>query len=235
MSRADREAVFVLHRRPWRDTSLIVELLSARYGRIAGIARAARSAKSGFFGLTEPFRLLEASWTRRGEMVTVTGLDPVGKAQRLTGRAMWCGLYANELLMRLTPRDDPEPGLFDAYRALLSELIEPARQSNALRRFEMALLNALGVAPDLAVDSENGSAVEVDARYRIDPVAGPLPVHKGNLRGGIRGSVLLALAGGEDIAAEDAADALRLMRELIEYQLDGRKLNTPAFFRENQS
>ncbi|MBS3746349.1 MAG: DNA repair protein RecO [Wenzhouxiangellaceae bacterium] len=233
MSRVDRESVFVLHRRPWRDTSLIIELLSARHGRIAGVARGARSAKSAFFGLTEPFRGLEASWTRRGEMVTLTGLEPTGRTTRLAGRAMWCGLYANELLLRLTPRDDPDPAIFDAYSCLLPALTTPSRQSNALRRFEMSLLNALGVAPELDVDSQAGTPVDAEGRYRVDPVAGPFAVPA--RRGGVRGSVLLALASGGEIAAEDDAAALRVMRELVDHQLDGRKLNTPAFFRENPS
>lgn len=233
MSRVDREPVFVLHRRPWRDTSLIVELLSREHGRIAGVARAARRAKSGFFGLTEPFRAIEASWVRRGEMVTLTGLEPSGRAGRLSGRAMWCGLYANELLLRLTPRDDPDAGIFDAYARLVPELAFPERQSNALRRFEVALLNALGVAPDLVSSGDSGEPVAPDLLYRMDPVAGPVPVS--DHQDGVRGAVLLALAKGEDVAAEDDAAALRLMRKLIEFQLDGRKLNTPAFFRETPS
>ena len=233
MSRVDREPVYVLHRRAWRDTSLIIELLSAGHGRIAGIARGARSAKSAFFGLTEPFRRLEASWTRRGEMATLTALEPSAFTGRLTGRAMWCGLYANELLLRLTPRDDPDPAVFEAYSSLLPALTTPSLQSNALRHFEMSLLNAMGVAPELAIDSRTGNPVETEGRYRVDPVAGPLPVPEH--QGGVPGSVLLALAGGSEISAEDDAAALRLMRELVDYQLDGRKLNTPAFFRENQS
>jgi len=231
LSRTDREAVFVLHRRAWRDTSLIIELLSAGHGRIAGIARGARSPKSSFFGLTEPFRRLEASWTRRGEMATLTALEPSEWTGRLTGRAMWCGFYANELLLRLTPRDDPEPAIFEAYSDLLPALATPALQGNALRRFEMRLLNAMGVAPELTVDSRTGQPVEAEARYRVDPVTGPLAVP--NHQAGVRGAVLLALAGGGEVSTEDDAAALRLMRELIEYQLDGRKLNTPAFFREN--
>lgn len=233
MSRTDREPVFVLHRRAWRDTSLIIELLSAGHGRIAGIARGARNAKSAFFGLTEPFRRLEASWTRRGEMVTLTGLEPSEWAGRLTGRAMWCGFYANELVLRLTPRDDPDPAIFAAYSRLLPALATPSLQSNALRRFEMSLLNAMGVAPELAVDSQTGNPVDADGRYRVDPVTGPLPVPEH--QGGVSGAVLLALAGGGEISPEDDAAALRLMRELIDHQLDGRKLNTPAFFRENRS
>jgi len=233
LSRIDREPVFVLHRRAWRDTSLIVEFFSAHHGRVAGVARAARRSKSAFFGLTEPFRLLEASWVRRGEMFTLVALDPVGKARRLTGRAMWCGLYANELLLRLTPRDDPEPELFDAYAKLLPELPNAARQGNALRRFELALLQTLGVAPELSVVQGGAEEVLPDARYDVDPIAGPLPAI--SQRSGVRGSVLLALASGDDLAADDEIAARHLMRKLIERQLDGRKLNTPAFFRENQS
>lgn len=212
---------------------MIVELLSREHGRIAGIARGARSAKSAFFGLTEPFRALEASWTRRGEMATLIGLEPSGSSGRLSGRAMWCGLYANELLLRLTPRDDPDSDIFEAYATLLPELATPARQSNALRRFELALLHALGVAPDLASSHASGEPVAAGMRYRVDPVAGPAPVP--DHQDGISGAVLLALANGEDVPAQHDAAALRLMRELIEYQLDGRKLNTPAFFRENPS
>ena len=233
MSRVDREAVFVLHRRAWRDTSLIIELLSREHGRIVGVARGARRAKSAFFGLTEPFRALEASWSRRGEMATLTGLEPAGPARRLSGRTMWCGLYANELLLRLTPRDDPDSNIFDAYACLLSELTGPARQSNALRRFELALLHALGVAPDLALSGESGEPVTPAMHYRVDPVSGPVPVSEH--QDGIQGTVLLALANGHDIPLHHDAAALRLMRKLIENQLDGRKLNTPAFFRENLS
>ena len=176
-------------------------MLSRAHGRIAGVARAARNAKSAFFGLTEPFRALEASWTRRGEMVTLTGLEPSGPSSRLSGRAMWCGLYANELLLRLTPRDDPDSDIFDAYARLLPELAIPARQSNALRRFELALLHALGVAPDLAFAGDSGDPVAAALRYQVDPVAGPIPVP--DHQDGIRGSVLLALASGQDVPAED--------------------------------
>lgn len=166
-------------------------------------------------------------------MATLSGLEPAGRAGRLSGRGMWCGLYANELLLRLTPRDDPDPDIFDAYACLLPELALPARQSNALRRFELALLHALGVAPDLASVGETGEPVIAGTRYRVDPVSGPVPVQ--DHQEGMRGEVLLALAGGHDVPPDHDAAALRLMRKLIENQLDGRKLNTPSFFRENAS
>jgi len=150
LSRVERELAFVVHKRAWRDTSLIVELFTAGHGRVGAIARAARNPRSTFFGLTEPFRVLEAGWVRRGELATVTALEPAGNARRLNGRALWCGLYANELLLRLTPRDDPEPQIFEAYRMLLPQLADPASQAGALRRFEMALLRMLAFRPEPA-------------------------------------------------------------------------------------
>ncbi|MFU8877464.1 MAG: DNA repair protein RecO, partial [Wenzhouxiangellaceae bacterium] len=147
--RIDGAPVFVLHRRAWRDTSLLVELLSADHGRIGAVARGARNPRSALFGLVEPFRELQASWSRRGEMATLSALDSDRPPVRLVGRALWCGLYANELILRLLPRDDPEPDLYTAYSTLLPDLTEPARQAAALRRFEVSLLSVLGLMPAL--------------------------------------------------------------------------------------
>lgn len=232
MSRVDRHPVFVLHKRAWRDTSLILELLARDHGRIAAVARAARSQRSPWFGLSEPFRLLEASWTRRGEMATLTGLEPAAGPHRSSGRALWCGLYANELLLRLLPRDDAEPRVFDAYAELLPQLEREARQGWALRRFEYLLLEQLGHAPDLA-HATDGAAIEAASHYRVDPAGGAAPV--ADARVGVPGTMLLALTGHGPARAQDHAAARTLMRQLIEPHLDGRPLSTPALFRESQT
>jgi DNA repair protein RecO (recombination protein O) len=231
LSRVESERAYVLHRSAWRDTSLIVELFTRNQGRIGCILRGARTPRSPLFGLAEPFRALDVAWTRRGEMATLTGIEPLEPNRRLSGRALWCGLYANELLLTLTPRDDPEPGLFDAYRELLPELNDPARQGRVLRRFELRLLEALGVAPCLDECAASGEAVAPDGRYRVDPVAGPEPVTARDA--GFSGRLLLALAVDGPIPAGEDAAALRLMRQLLDHQLDGRRLKTPSLFREN--
>ena len=150
----------------------------------------------------------------------------------LTGRALWCGLYANELVLRLTPRDDPEPALFDAYAELLPALAEDGAQADALRHFELALLGAIGVAPDLATCGTGDGPVDANGCYRVDPVVGPVPVDR--RRGGFRGELLLALAAGEPVPPGEHAAAIRLMRQLIDHQLEGRPLQTPSLFRENR-
>ncbi len=230
MIRVDGEPVFVLHRRAWRDTSLIMELFSAGHGRIGAVARSARSPRSGFFGLTEPFRELEASWSQRGEMATLSAMDSDGPPIRLSGRALWCGLYANELLLRMLPRDDPEPELFEAYRKLLPSLANRQRQGPALRTFEVALLGILGLLPELGFSTDQGQPVEAESFYQVDPVAGPALARAG--LESVRGRVLLALAGGGEIEPADAREARLIMRKLIDYHLDGKALKTRSMLRE---
>jgi len=240
MHRVDREPAFVLHRRAFRETSLTVELLTATHGRVAGVARGARGPRSALRPLGQPFVPLEVSWVRRGEMATLTGAEPVGRTAVPTGRALWCALYANELLLKLLPRDVEESEVFIAYARLLPALADAAHQSQALRRFEMVLLDALGVAPELDVVGEARIAVDPDGWYRVDPVRGPEPVagpaSKGQDSSGpeqaVSGDLLRALAAGCELSPEQAAAARRLMRKLIEHQLDGRRLETPRLYRE---
>lgn len=226
MSRVDRAAALVLHRRAWRDSSLILELFCRDQGRVAVVARGARSPRSPLFGLVEPFRPVEASWTRRGELGTLTGLEPAGAPLRLTGRALLCGLYLNELLVRLLPRDDPEPEVFAAYRRTLPLLRTAAQQAPALRAFEFELLAAIGVLPDLESCSGSGDPVEPGRRYRVVPASGVEPSPPG--QPGIDGAVLRALAARAPIPRDALPLVRTLMRELIDHQLDGRPLLTPA-------
>lgn len=234
MTRIDRQPGLVLHRRPFRETSLLIEMFTADHGRVGLVARGARAARSPLRGLAEPFHLVHVSWTRRGELGTLTGLEPFERTDALpalAGRAVWCGLYANELILKLVPRDDPEPNLFAHYRALLAGIADPAHQADALRAFELALLSALGVAPDLGREAESGATVAADRHYRVDPVAGPLPVAAGD-SGAVSGRVLAALADGTSLHGADAVAARRVTRMLLDHQLDGRVLHTPRLLRE---
>ena len=230
MSRVDRAPTFVLHRRAWRDTSLILEMFCIDHGRLAAVGRGARAPRSKMFGLTEPFRQLDASWSRRGELATLTGLEPAGAALRLRGRGLLCGLYANELLLRLLPREAPEPEVFDAYRQLLPQLAEGKLQAPALRAFELVLLDAVGVLPDFGSCAGSGEPVRAGMRYRVEPGTGVHICPPG--RRGMDGELLLALAARQPLPAAALPEVRALMRELIEHQLDGRALSTPALLRD---
>jgi len=224
MSRVEQQPGWVIHRRPWRESSLLIEFFSRDFGRVGLVARGARAARSAWRGLAEPFMPLSASWSRRGEMGTVTALEPAGERQPLTGRALFCGLYVNELVLRLLERDDPHEGLFGAYARVLAGLSagrEP--QAMLLRRFELAVLTAMGVAPDFTADAASGEPIRAGGLYHLQPELGLVAVDRAG-RDVYDGAVIRAVAAGTTDDREVARAMRELMRSLIDHQLGGRPL-----------
>lgn len=226
MPRVEQQPGWIVHRRPWRESSLLIEFFAREHGRIGLVAKGARSARSSWRGLAEPFVPLLASWSRRGEMGTLTGLEPAGARFALTGRALWCGLYVNELLLRLLERDDPHPEVFDACGVVLSGLAAgDAPQSLLLRRFERALLQGMGVAPDFRFDAAAGDAIAPDGLYHLHPELGFIPVDR-PAADVFRGSAIRALEAGSTDERETAREMRELMRRLIDHHLGGRELSS---------
>lgn len=224
VSRIEQQPGWVIHRRPWRESSLLVEFFARESGRVGLVARAARSRRSAWRGLVEPFIPLQASWSRRGEMGTLTGLDQAGPAHTLRGRALWCGLYVNELLLRLLERDDPHPEVHDACGRVLAGLADDRQpQSLLLRRFELALLTGMGVAPDFALDAASGEPIEAEGLYHLEPEVGFMAADRPGA-GVYRGTVVQAAGRGFTSERDIARGMRELMRSLIDHQLDGRPL-----------
>ncbi len=221
---------WVLHRRPWRESSLLVELFTTEHGRIGAVARGARSARSAWRGLAEPFQPLELGWVRRGELATLNALEPVGQRLTLAGRSLWCGLYVNELLMRLLPRDDPAPLLYDHYQVTLTALTSSQDQAAVMRRFEWHLLTELGVMPQLDREAESAQPLVPDQLYRLDPEAGPRSCDK-PAAGTFPGRIFLMADQAKATDPVERRQLRDLMRLLIEHQLDGTTLQTPKLFR----
>jgi len=224
---------WVLHRRPWRESSLMVELFSFEHGRLGVMARGARGARSNWRGLCEPFLPLSAQWRRRGELGTLTELEPTQRPVALTGAAIWCGLYANELLLKLLERDEPVAALHQAYDDLMSTLATAVADQHgmALRRFEWALLRTLGVAPELSREAGQGVAIEPDQQYLMDPEAGLQRTANGHQ--GYSGRAILWLADGAraQVEPELRRQARAMLAQLIDHQLAGRTLKTRELFR----
>ncbi|AKS42436.1 DNA repair protein RecO [Wenzhouxiangella marina] len=232
--RVDDQACWVLHRKAWRESSLLVELFTRDHGRIGLVARAARGARSPWRGMVEPFCPLQAAWSRRGELGTLTALEPSSARIPLSGQALWCGLYLNELLLVLLDRDEPMPDLFEAYGRALTCLLDPDRQARALRRFECELLASLGVLPDLACNATDGAAIVPEGLYHVLPETGLVPVEREGAAV-VHGQAALFLAGEIDQAdAEIRREARLLTRWLIDHQLGGRSLKTRELLRGGQ-
>lgn len=234
MTRYEQQSCWVLHRRPWRESSLIIEVFSHEHGRLGVVAKGARGGRSPWRGLSEPFGPLLASWTRRGELGTLTGLESAGRRMTLIGRALWCGLYANELLLALIGRDEAVPEIFDAYGRLLGDLAGGLDQAHALRRFELKLLEGLGVVPDLAQEAVTADPIVPEGLYHLLPETGLIATASPG-REVFSGRAALALLEDAAPPAEVAREARALMRLLLDFRLDGRKLKTRELFRQTRS
>ncbi|MCY4452758.1 MAG: DNA repair protein RecO [Immundisolibacterales bacterium] len=231
--RVDNSPGYVLHSRPWRETSLIVEAFTREHGRVGLVARGVRRARSQFRGLLLPFRLLLVSWSGRGELPTLTGADAEGPVRSLGGRALFSGFYLNELLMKMLPRDDPHPELFDDYRRAVADLGSDGALDAVLRTFEKRLLDALGYGPALDRAADTGAPVTPDQRYRYVPERGPVEGSSAGEGVLVSGRTLLALAAGRIAGENEPArtEARRLMRVILAPHLGPHPLGSRQLFR----
>lgn len=133
----------MLHASAWRETSLIVQIFTREHGNVAMVAKGAKRPYSALRPVLATFQQLMVSWTGAGEVKTLTRAELVG-IRPLAGRSLMSAWYMNELLLRLLPREDPHPGLYDAYDAALQALEQGAKAASALRRFEWMLLEETG-------------------------------------------------------------------------------------------
>lgn len=223
------EPAYVLHRRPYRDTSLLVEAFSTGHGRIGLVARGAQRPRSPLQPVLHPFRRLLLSWSGRGDLGSLTGAEPDGRPVVLAGDALAAGFYINELLLRLLQRHDPHPELFETYAVAVTALgggVDPWR----LRLFERDLLQAIGYA--LLLDSDAaGEPIDPAARYDYRLEQGPLPAGA-DAPLPIRGATLLALDAGERPDAAGEHEAKRLMRAALRLYLGDKPLASRALLRK---
>jgi DNA repair protein RecO (recombination protein O) len=224
--RVELEPAFILHHRPFRDTSVLLEVFSREHGRVGLVARGARGPRSRLKGVLQPFRPLLLSWRQRGELGTLSGAESGGiaAAPPTAGDALLALYYLNELLLRLTARLDPHRDLFEVYAGTVGMLSAGEPVAPALRRFEKRLLDVLGYGPDLARDAA-GQPIEPAASYRYDPALG-LAVCRPDVAGALLGTSLLALADDLRLDARALTDARRLLRAALEVHLEGRALKT---------
>jgi DNA repair protein RecO (recombination protein O) len=226
--KVDHQAAFLLHSVPYRETSLVVDLFTRDYGRVAAVAKGARRPHSSLRGVLLQFQPLAAGWTGRHELRTLTAAHWVGGMASPQGDALLCAFYLNELLMKLLPREDPHPGLYEGYVQALLDLGEGAPLDDTLRRFEWVLLRETGYAPDLSCDMAD-EPIDSERFYRWRPSAGFVaadPAALGSTAGLVSGETLQSLAAGNFESARARTQAKYLTRAILAHHLDGATLNT---------
>lgn len=229
--RIDDAPAFVLHARPWRETSLLVEVLSRDHGRLGLVARGVQGPKRHVLrAALQPLQHIRLTAVLRGELAQLRTAEALDAAPWLTGDAMLAGFYVSELALRLSPRQDPVPELYDAYATVRERLRTPTGLAWTLRRFERDLLDALGVGFALDHDGD-GEPIDPAARYRLEPEHGPRRLQRDtgadDRNAAATGDSLLALAA--DGASPDVAGLAglrRALRSVLAHHLGPRGLKS---------
>ncbi len=231
MHRISLQSAYVLHTRAYRESSLLADVLTRDAGRLTVVARGVQGRRSRYRGLLQPFKHLRLSCQGRGELHTLTGLEETGAMSLPAGRALYCGLYLNELIMRLLHRHDPHPGLFDAYQTALSQLGRLEALPRALRLFEKRLLRELGYGLLLDREAESGRKIEPELVYDYNVEAGPVRSAVQDARIPIRGASLLSLENDQLRDATSLNECRHLMRQVLQYYLGDRPLKSRELLR----
>jgi DNA repair protein RecO (recombination protein O) len=225
-SRVQLAPAFVLHQRPFRDSSLIVEVFARDYGRLTVFAHAARRARSRFAAL-QPFRALLLSWSGRGEAPQLTAAENAGANFVMPPAHLLSAFYLNELLIKLVTRHDPHPQLFDRYQETLAQLSQGVQPETLLRQFEARLLQFIGYGLNLDAEADTGQAVRGDAHYHFHPGVHGFVIAEPGSEGAIPGGMLHRLAAGTGFEGDvELRQARTLMRAALDHCLEGRELTT---------
>jgi DNA repair protein RecO (recombination protein O) len=238
------QPAYVLHLKPYRDTSALVELITPEHGRIGLVARGIKGPASKLRSVVQPFSPVLVSWSGKGDLPSLTGAEPQGRALLLKAEALACGLYMNEVIMRLTHRAEPQIELFSVYDISLRQLCKPQPREWAglhlqqvLRQFEIKLLQCLGYG--LILDEEagtiKGKRVRSDLIYDFQVEIGPVGLgdpHQETFGVKVSGKTLLALANNRLYENRTDMEIYKEAKHLLRFVLDRYLGNKPLFSRQ---
>ena len=231
MSLGDRvlhDSAFVLHVFPYRETSLFLDALTERHGRLRFLAKGAKRGRQPLSRLLTPFNSVTVAFTSRGDPPILVDAEQLGQVPNLRGRAMFCGFYVCELLMKFLPLQDAYSGIYELGLQTLQQLEAGHEEEQILRFFEVKLLGELGYGMRLDED-DHGQTIQAERCYTYDVEQGPIEVFAQGRRS-VRGSTLLALARQCAMNQTELGEAKRLMRGIIQYHLNGRPLKSRELF-----
>lgn len=214
---------FILNYRKYRETSLFLEVFTRDYGKINLLAKGVRKPKSKTAGLLQPFLPLLVSFAGRSELKTLIHVELAHlKAARLTGLAVYCGFYVNELTGHFLHVYDPNPDVFNCYAQCLQALADTGRQEIALRQYELNLLENLGYGLQLNFDPVEQKPVDADKLYEFYVEQGPIAANNGPFPG----RILLAIDNREFADDKVRSAAKIIMRRVIDFYLQGKSLKS---------
>ena len=218
------QPAFILQQQKYQETSLIIDVLTRDFGRISLLAKGVRKAKSKTAGLLQPFMPLRISYFGKAELKILSHVEAIELSTQLTGLTIYCGFYINELISVFLHKHDPHPEVFDDYRACLLSLAQSRQIEAALRIFELNLLEYIGYGLPLEADISTEKPFEAQKKYHFNNDLGFVEADGGHYSG----ATLLSIRAKEFSHPDVLSEAKRLMRTVIDLQLQGRKLKSRA-------
>lgn len=224
--RIEQQPAFLLHHRPFRDSSLLLDVLSRDHGRVMLVARGARGAKSRLKGVLRPFLPLQMSWLSRLDLGTLTGAELYGRPLTLSGDLLLSGYYLNELILHFLHRHDSQPEVFAAYQQTVVSLASSSDPAPALRSFEIELLKLLGYAVQFDYEAMSHDALSATENYEFRVEQGPVRVQRETGEMVFTGAMLIGIREHRFNDSDVLRAANRLLRNVINFHLGGKELKS---------
>ena len=236
LMRVDLQKAFVLHTRNFTDSRLLVELFTLDQGRLGAVARS--SKKSGRFALLRPFQPLLVSWQGKSDLKSLIHIEGEAPPINVTGNRLYCGMYLNELLLRVTTVSDPHPDLFHTYHRALTSLAQDKAIEPVLRDFELDLLAELGYGIPFDVDAETGQPITPEGFYSFTADSGfsawigelPPMMQLGVSKGIFSGATILAVGRREFDVPQVLLAAKFICRRALQPLLGDKPLKSRELF-----
>jgi DNA repair protein RecO (recombination protein O) len=230
--RVQQQPGYILHHRPFRDSSQILDIVTRDHGKIAVVARGSRGAKSRLAGVLRPFLPLRVSWVAKSDLGTLTGAEAAGAPSGMVGDAMLSAYYVNELLLNFLHRYDPQPEIYALYTQVIQALAATQDVAATLRSFEIEFLSLLGYAINLDQIAGGHDTVVAGQNYEYRIEQGPVAVQRETGEMVFSGSRLLAIAAQRFDDADTLRAANRLLRSVIAFHLGGKELKSRKVLKE---
>ena len=225
---------FILHRRAFKESSQIIDVLSRDHGRISLVAKGSKYNKKGQAGLLQAYQPLLLSWIGKTELCTLTAVESAGPAFLLQSQSALCGLYINELMVKLLPQSEADPALFDIYQQALFGLQEANNNEVTLRLFEKRLITELGYGLALDYEYDTGEAVQVERDYYYLADTGLYRWDQDQPYPKISGRSIQILSKEQAFDGQSLIEIKQLMRRVIHFYLAGNPLQSRSLFQSYQ-
>ena len=229
----ENEPAYLMHQRPFSESSQIINLFSRHFGRVDLIAKGSKRPKSKFKSFLQPFMPILVSWSGRSQLKTLRNIDiNIKQKTTLPNKQLMSAFYLNELILSLLTTADPYPELFDCYALTIDKLSDVDSSEAVLRTFEINLLSQIGYAINFQTEAMSSNDIEAEQVYRF-------VVEEGFIRSNtktphyslIKGSIIKAIKRGDYSTSQILKAAKKITRESIKYHLSGKELNTKKVFR----